>query len=153
MVENLVIDVPTLSVEHSGDDAQTIFKNMPQLEGIVVLDNETPVGLIMRPFFYQKIGTLYGHSLYITRKLSILMDTSILIVDSSQSIPEVVSLAMERDHDRLYDYIVVIREDKYVGVINIKMFLTELTKHREEHIAVLKTQHEELQKANQEEKK
>lgn len=150
-IENLVIEVPTLTVDHCGQDAQKLFDGMPQLEGLVVLEEEHPAGLIMRTYFYQKIGTLYGHSLFMSRQLRILMETSMLIVDASEDISSVVMQAMEREHEKLYDYIVVTKEDRYIGVISIRQFLTELTRHREKHIATLNEQRRDLMIANQQE--
>jgi two-component system chemotaxis sensor kinase CheA len=81
------------------------------------------------------------------------METSILIVEASESISDVVIQAMNREHRKLYDYIVVTKGGKYFGAISIRMFLTELTKHRENHIAALNKQHEDLLAANEKEKK
>jgi hypothetical protein len=35
------------------------------------MENGAPAGIIMRTLFYQKIGSLYGHSLYMTRRSAV----------------------------------------------------------------------------------
>ena len=149
--EQFVFQVPTVNSTVDGQLVKDIFDNQPETEGVVVMENSIPVGIIMRTAFFQKIGTLYGHSLYMKRSVSILMETDIMKVDVSSNISKIGIQAMEREQSKLYDYIIVYKNMTYIGVISIRLFLVELSKRNEAQISVLKNQHQMLVLANDQE--
>lgn len=100
-----------------------IFKSDPQLQGVVVTDNNYPVALIMRFRFYQQIGTLYGYNLYMGRPVSLLMDRNPLIVEYKTPITEVSKLAMNRQVENLYDYVIVTHEGSMFGAVSVRDLL------------------------------
>ncbi|UWG98601.1 ATP-binding protein [Dehalobacter sp. DCM] len=141
-ISRLVQHTTTCCITDTGSKAHEIFEQQSLLEGIVILDNDRPAGLIMRADYYQKIGTQYGYSLYSRRPVTYLMETSMLIVDHSVEIAKVSALAMKRDHKNIYDLIVVTKNDVFLGVVSIRVFLMELTKKREKEIEWLKMANE-----------
>ncbi|MFF2907400.1 GGDEF domain-containing protein [Paenibacillus sp. NPDC057934] len=100
-----------------------IFKSDPQLQGVVVIDNDYPVALIMRIRFYQQIGTLYGYTLYMGRPVSLVMDRDPLIVEYKTPITEVSKLAMNRQVENLYDYVIVTHEGRMFGAVSVRDLL------------------------------
>jgi|GEM_PF-3662159 len=66
-IRQFVIEAPTLPADAEGQAVKELFESEPEAEGIVVFESSRPVGIIMRTEFYQKMGTLYGHSLYMKR--------------------------------------------------------------------------------------
>ena len=151
MLEQFVIQVPTIPSAAEGQAAKDILDNYPEAEGIVVTENGAPAGIIMRTTFYQKIGSLYGHSLYMKRPVSILMDSAMMKVDVGENISKIGIQAMNREHGKMYDYLVVYKSKTYLGVISIRMFLVELAKRNEAQISVLKNQQQKLISANEKE--
>ena len=141
-VGSLVQSTATCSTTDISLTVYEIFETQPRLEGVVVLDNEAPVGLIMRNAFYQKIGSLYGYSLHMKRPVIWLMDTNMLIASETTDIASISSLAMKRDSKNLYDLIVVTRYRQYVGVVSIRLFLIELSQSRERQIEMLQLANE-----------
>lgn len=105
----------------------------------------------MRTAFYQKMGTRYGHSLYMNRPVKIMMDTEIMKVDIDNSMSKTSIEAMNRKQDKIYDYIIVCKNNTYVGVISIRMFLVELSKKNEAQINVLKNQQQKLMNSHKQE--
>lgn len=59
----------------------------------------------------------YGFSLYYKKNISDLAEKNFLMVDANTSISSVAKIAMEREMDALYDFIVVKEEDKYAGIV------------------------------------
>ena len=133
-IVHLISKVPVCNINDLGGVAYDLFFTIPDAEGIVVLDGDKPVGLIMRHKYFQKIGAKFGQALYMRRPVSLLMDSSALVVDTSISVGRVGMLAMSRPQDNLYDYVLVIENGKYIGAISIHVFLVELSKKREQQI-------------------
>jgi diguanylate cyclase (GGDEF)-like protein len=115
--------VPTFRPEASNQLINELFKQNMKCSGIVVVENEIPVGLITRTNFYQKLGTLYGYNLYIDKSIKLLMNKSILAVDYSTPIIEVSKKAMSRDEAELYDYVIVTQNGLFAGVVSISRLL------------------------------
>ena len=102
------------------------FVQQPSLRGIVVLQNQQPIGHIPRTHFYQKIGTLYGYNLYMGRANTLLAKTKPLIVDFYASIADVSTIAMERVEEDLYDDILVTQNGNFVGIVSVRALLLKL---------------------------
>ncbi len=118
--------VPVVSSETRSSEVNSIFERKPSLEGIVIINDDQPVGLVMKTQFYQKISTKYGFDLFMGRPIELIMDRSPLIVDHTESITAVSSEAMTRLQEHLYDYVVVIKECRFYGIVSIKNLLIKL---------------------------
>ncbi len=99
------------------------FRADPDCQGIVVVEDDRPIALVTRTFFYQKLGSLYGYNLFINRSSSLLMKTDILCFSYETSIIEASEQAMERMNADLYDYIIITKDDKYFGIVTIRSLL------------------------------
>jgi two-component system chemotaxis sensor kinase CheA len=132
----------TVSVHDNGEHILELFSTKEDLEGVVVLDQNIPVGLIMRTYFFQKLGSKYGLALYSKRSLSILMDTKITCADHKEPIETISKLATERDHQNLYDDIIITKQEEYYGVISIRQFLLQLSEQNRLQVIELKQQNE-----------
>ncbi|MBA4700410.1 MAG: hypothetical protein H2212_13365 [Ruminococcus sp.] len=151
-LEQFIIQTPTLESSSYGESVKTLFENNCDVEGIVITENGSPVGLVMRTAFFQKMGTYYGNSLYMKRPASLLMDTDILKADVNESISKISIQAMNREPRKLYDYIIIYKNNAYIGVVSIQLFLIELSKQNEAQISVLKNQQQKLVAAHDQEK-
>lgn len=150
-LEQFVIQVPTVKSTVDGQSVKDILEQNPEAEGVVVMENNNPVGIIMRTAFFQKMGSLYGHSLYSKRPVSILMDTDFMKADVSDNIARIGIQAMNREQSKLYDYIVIYKNKAYLGIVSIRLFLVELAKRNEAQISVLKNQQQKLLNAHEQE--
>jgi two-component system chemotaxis sensor kinase CheA len=150
-LEQFVIQVPIVKTAVEGQCVKDIFHQLPEAEGVIVMENNCPAGIIMRTTFYQKMGTLYGHSLYSNRPVRILMETDFMRVNIDDSVSTIGIQSMNREPGKLYDYIVVYKNNTYFGVISIRIFLMELSKRNEAQITVLKNQQQKLLNAHEQE--
>lgn len=107
------------------------------VSGACIVEDNIPVGLVMKHTLDSMLATQYGLVIFSKRPVSLIMDRNALIVDYNIDINETARLAMERPDDRLYDYVVVTRENKYYGIVTIKTLL-------EFKIAIEKEQAKEL---------
>lgn len=119
-------NVPIVSVTSKSIEVNSLFEENPDLEGIVVAENNKPAGLVMKAQFYRKISTKYGFDLFMGRSIDLIMDKNPLIVDYYEPIALVSSKAMTRSQKNLYDYVVVIHHNSLFGIVSIKNLLIKL---------------------------
>ena len=118
--------VPVVSLNTRSSEVNSIFEHTPNLEGIVIANDDQPVGLVMKTQFYQKISTKYGFDLFMGRPIELIMDRSPLVVDHTGLITVISAKAMNRLQKHLYDYVVVTKEDQFFGIVSIKNLLIKL---------------------------
>lgn len=114
----------------SGEALVIDVKNRMDIEkwqGLVVVKQDVPVGLVMKHALNQQLSSQYGVSLYSGRSVELVMDSSPLIVDEALSLENVAALANQRPEEKLYDLIVVTSEAKYQGTVSIMDLLRQLT--------------------------
>ena len=139
-IGKLVEKTQTFSLQQRGGAVNDFFTHHPEVEGVIVIDDEKPVGLVMRNDFYQKVGTRYGRELFMNRPIKLIMNSHPLIVDISVDIATIGLIAMNRDQDALYDFIIITDDNRYIGVVSIKRFMIELSKKRGKEIEQLREQ-------------
>lgn len=105
---------------------EDIIKN-EDCQGLCVVENEEPVGIVTKEKIALKLSGNYGYSLYNNRCISGIMDKEFLKVEYDTPINIVTNLAMERSNDKLYDLIVVTENNKYIGTVTIKDLLQKTT--------------------------
>lgn len=103
------------------------FGQNPSLHGIPVVDDGGLTGLIMKDKFYSRLGTQYGYALYINRPVRIVMDNRPLCVDYETTIDIVSKMAVARNEESLYDYIIVTKDSRYFGIVTVKDLLEKTT--------------------------
>lgn len=129
--------VPCISLNGISKEVDKIFSDNTKIHGVVVVNEEAPISLITRTHFYQKMGTLYGYNLYMGRSIELIANKEPLIVDYFRSITEVSKLAMERKEEDRYDYVIVTKEDKYIGIVSIQRLLMTLVEVQTEFASFL----------------
>lgn len=148
-IGKLVQQTETYSSETHGKIVNAFFNDNQYSEGVVILDGMKPVGIITRNDFYQKIGSQFGYTIYMTRPVSLIMNNNPLVVEADTDVNEVVFLALKREQSNLYDPLVVTEKGEYTGIVSIKLFLIELTRQREKEIDLLIQQQNILKMANE----
>ncbi len=117
----------TVGSRSTGLSVLETFNSNPALHGIPVVDDGILVGLVMKEKFYSRLGTQYGYALYVNRPVSILMDNRPLCVDFETTIDIVSKMAVARNEECLYDYIIVTRDNSYYGIVTVKDLLEKTT--------------------------
>ncbi|WP_394239457.1 GGDEF domain-containing protein [Niallia oryzisoli] len=120
--ESIIVDPSTKC-----ENVYSIFGEKSALEGIVVVSEERPIGLVMKTQFFQKLSTKYGFDLFMNRSIDLVMEEEFLIVDYSMPITDVSSLAMNRKQENIYDFVIVIKQDRMYGVVSIRELIIKLS--------------------------
>ena len=95
--------------------------------GLCVMENEIPVGIVTREKLLLKLSGHFDFSLNKDKKISQVMDKDFLSVDYKTPISIVSSMAMSREDDKVYDFIVVTENDKYLGIVTVKDLLKKIS--------------------------
>ncbi|WP_027338751.1 GGDEF domain-containing protein [Halonatronum saccharophilum] len=118
----------TLSIDDKIREAVALFEKDSTLQNIVILKETKPCGLLTRNRLYSKLGTRYGYSNYIDKKVGLIMNKEPLVVDKNRSIESVARLIMDRDLEEVYDSVIVSDGSKYYGDLAVKNILDKLSK-------------------------
>ncbi|MCG9969733.1 EAL domain-containing protein [Pelotomaculum terephthalicicum JT] len=111
-------------------EVKKILDNDELLAGVVIVDEGEPKGLVMRHLLYRHLGMQYGVPLYYERPISVIMDVSPLIVEEDATIELVSQVAMNRDRIKIYDYIIVTKNNLLKGVVSVQNLLDTMTRIR-----------------------
>lgn len=126
-IKNLCTPILTVSPNEKITHLYDMFKRDANCFGVVVTENQMPVGIMTRDNFIFHLSGHYGYSLYQNKVISKLMDRKFLAVDSKTPVSLVSSMAMSRSSSKLYDFIAVTEEGALVGVVTIKDLLLKTT--------------------------
>ncbi|MGQ9744842.1 MAG: GGDEF domain-containing protein [Dissulfurimicrobium sp.] len=127
-IEALVESAPTVDTTERVWNVKRLLETKAPIGGVVVLDGERPVGLVMSYHLDRKLGSQYGIPLYAKRPVTQVMDTSPLIVDSLTPVEKIAKDAMARERYKIYDHIIVIKNKKYYGIVSVQNMLDTLAK-------------------------
>ncbi|EOD01180.1 EAL domain/GGDEF domain protein [Caldisalinibacter kiritimatiensis] len=97
------------------------------VEGACLIENNKPVGLIMKNHLNSVLAKQYGFAVYSKRPVSLIMDDAPLVVDYYTPINIVSEAAMDRSNDKVYDNIIVTKGAKYSGIVSIRKLLLYTT--------------------------
>lgn len=119
--------VPTVQPTTAVNTVEEIFTTR-HVNGLVVVDdNDRPVGLLMKDKLYYQLGTNYGMSLYYRRPVERVMDKRPLIVNAELPLEAVSQIAMGREEYNIYDFIIVVRDGKFLGIVSVMSLLNNIT--------------------------
>lgn len=116
------------------------------------MDGPAPAGVLMRTNFYQKIGGQFGYSMFMKRPITLVMKKNMTAVQIDCDVARFGLVAMNRDQDSMYDFIVVLKDGNYAGTVSIREYLIEMSSAKEREIQVLNEQQRLLRLANEAEK-
>lgn len=144
---NLDINIAPISnvvqkIEHVTQDIQchTVSQIFAEntYEGLCVVDElKRPIGLIMKNVLSAQLGTQYGYSIYSNRNIDQVLDFHPIIVDCNTPITKVSEMVTLRSDNKVYDNIIVTKNDKYMGIVSIKdllMHITSIEKNYAKHL-------------------
>lgn len=125
-IGDIVEHIPSVNPTISVNIVEKIFTEQ-QVNGVVIVDDKRPVGLLMRDKLYYQLGTNYGISLYYRRPVDRVMEKKPLIVDAGLPLEAVSQLAMKRKEEHLYDFIIVVKDGDYAGAVSVMSLLNHIT--------------------------
>ncbi len=122
LVRPVTIPVGTMTCA----DLDDLFRRNKGMDHVVILREQRPAGLLTRQEFYTTLGGRYGYSIYQKRFVEHVPVPDMLIVDERTDLRVLGKLAMNRNHEELYNPVVIVdAEGRFLGTITIKQLLTK----------------------------
>lgn len=109
------------------DKAVDIYNMMHEIKDIkevyVVDSSKRVCGILTRAYLCERFSGQYGYNLNRNKKVSDLMLSEYLEVESNMRIDEVSKAAMSRNSETEYDAVVVTDKHQYIGTVTVKELL------------------------------
>jgi len=122
-IKNICKPLRTISPNILVSQVHDMMKTDPSSPGFCVLDGDDLLGVITRNDLYRVISGQYGYTLYANKPIKNILSTEFMHVDCQTTIDVVAKKAMQRDFDKIYDFITVLKENKYIGIVTVKELL------------------------------
>ncbi|MFH2057783.1 MAG: CBS domain-containing protein [Pseudomonadota bacterium] len=110
----------TVGPDEPVHNIKKIFDTNTPISAVVVTQDSTISGLVMNIHLNLILSHQYGFSLFYKKLVSEIMDTHPMIVDAAQSIDQVAQTAMKRENLRLYDHIIVTKNNLLFGIVAVR---------------------------------
>lgn len=104
-------------------EVHELMNQDPNIPGFCITEADELIGVVTRNKLYSLLGSQYGYALYANKHISMIMDTEFLQVDFQDQIEEVSRTAMKRNPSELYDFVSVVKDQKYYGTVTVKDLL------------------------------
>lgn len=119
-VELLCSNKHTVSCNDKAVDVYEKIKDDESFtEVIIINDDDTVYGMITRACLIQKFSGKFGYNLSSRRSIAELSHTDFLSVDCKMPIDAVANIAMKRTVSRIYDSIIVTKNNMFLGIVTV----------------------------------
>lgn len=115
----------TLSTRTS--EMMDFFTRYPQVEGVAIVEDQRPMGLVMRDKLFNQLATQFGFAIYNERPISLVMDNQPLIVENDTPVELVSQTALGRPNNKVYDSVIVVKNGIYLGLVSFRSLLDTIT--------------------------
>ena len=122
-IGNLCTLLGTVTAQTRVSAVSQMIRSNPSIPGFCIIENDMLVGVATKNQMNAKLSSQYGYNLYCNKGIETIMSKDFLCVDFFTTIDIVVKIAMQRDPDRIYDFITVTKDGKYSGIVTVKDLL------------------------------
>ncbi len=127
----LAVQFYSLEAEESGYLMGDIFATLPEVPGIVILQDGEYLGLMGRRRYMELMADRFGRDLFARRPLGRLLATlgsKGLVLSSDDRVELAASVALLRPQEEIYDPVVVRFPDKRFGLLDVQEILLAQTR-------------------------
>ncbi len=122
-VKDLLREDEALTSEAIVKDVAEKFARNEHVQGIAIVKDHKPIGLVMRNKFEVKKQLAANVEEFLKLGVHTVMDHRPLLIESDLSISEVKSMAVARREERIYDYILAVHQGYYQGIVSVASLL------------------------------
>lgn len=110
---------PNIQIYHVNE----MIKEDPMIPGYCIAEDGFVRGVITREHLSSQLGGQYGYSLNYKKNISEIMMRNYMEADYQTPVDLVAKTAMQREQDKLYDFITITKDEKYYGIVTVKDLL------------------------------
>ena len=127
-IGNLCTSLGTVTPDTKISIVSQMIRSDPYLPGFCVIQDNMLLGVATKNQMNAKLSSQYGYNLYCNKGIEVIMCKDFLCVDFFTSIDIVVKIAMQRDPDKIYDFITITKDGRYSGIVTVKDLLEKSIK-------------------------
>ena len=116
LTEGLLVHLEPATPTTSNQEVFSIFESNPEIIGLPVVENGTPIGLINRNIFMQSMARPFHREIYQNKSCIAFMDKQPLIVDRTLSIQDLSFKVLAVGEKAFTDGFIVSDDGRYAGV-------------------------------------
>jgi len=146
-LSRLINLVPGIAATVSCEQVMELFEKH-KTQSLVVLEDNKPIGFLSSKKSADALSSRYGYAVYQKRPVTELMLKEFLVVSVDHQFSDIVQHALVRKPDSVYEDIVVVRSDRYVGMISIDRVLMEQRIRLMQHTEEVERSRNKLSEAN-----
>jgi signal transduction histidine kinase len=99
-----------------------LFDSHRDVDAIAVLGGRPKVALVSRSRFFAQVGQRFGFAVYEGRPVSLLAEEGSTVEIDADPL-EVISLATQREAERVYDDILVVEQGRFLGLVSMRSLM------------------------------
>jgi len=127
LLERLLQPVPPVSPQAKADEVFALFEQNPDLRGVAVVRDGTPLGMISRYDMIDNMARPYRHELYGRKSCTRFMDAQPLIVDLHLHLADLSDLLVQAHPRHLITGFVICDQGAYLGIGSVQDLVREVT--------------------------
>lgn len=127
LIDHITTPMPAIDPKLKVEEVFEKFQKDSNIYSMCVVNDGRVLGIITRENLMLKLSGRYGFCLNQKKEITAIMDTEFLKVDYHTPVSTVCYLAMDRDNSKLYDALVITKNDKYYGTVTVKDLLQKTT--------------------------
>lgn len=127
-IGNLCTSLGTVTPDTKISVVSQMIRSDPYLPGFCVIEDNMLLGVATKNQMNAKLSSQYGYNLYCNKGIEVIMCKDFLCVDFFTTIDIVVKIAMQRDPDKIYDFITITKDGRYSGIVTVKDLLEKSIK-------------------------
>ena len=124
-IGNLCVHIISVNENVTITDAYEMLHKHPDSPGFCVTRDGVVLGVVTRNRLNAVVAGVYGYSLYSRKPISAIMDCDFLSMDYRTPVNVAGKLAMARPDNKVYDFITVLLDGVYHGIVTIKDLLNK----------------------------
>jgi diguanylate cyclase (GGDEF)-like protein len=126
-IRNIATLTETISPSTKVSEVYDHFKLNHDSFGLCIVESDKPLGIITPAKLSSKLSGQFGYTLYQNKTIGDIMCKEFMMVDVDTPLKVVADMAMSRDINKLYDFIIVTDDGRYAGTATIKDLLEKTT--------------------------
>jgi EAL domain-containing protein (putative c-di-GMP-specific phosphodiesterase class I)/GGDEF domain-containing protein len=126
-ISNMVIKPVSMPVNSTNcNELDILFNKNNKVDHVIITDEDRPVSIITRPYFYSILSGKYGYAIYQKKKIDRIAKHEILCINEHSDLRTVSSLSMSRKLKDLYDPVVIVdNQGHFVGTVTMKQVINK----------------------------
>ena len=127
---HLLVEAPTVTPATRNDDVAALFRRLPELHAIAVVEEDRPIGIINRRVFTENFALPFRRELHGARPCTAFMNDAPILCESHQSIDSMVEILRGEDQRYLSDGFIITSGGVYAGLGTGQSLVRRVTEQR-----------------------